>query len=104
MHPVFLSSSLGDAKGNRRRRGAQLVFVVGHVPGHRLNFELAYLVPRGRIVPLPAQFKEARANGESFGDFCPRLGAEALRGLLSEDARRPARLKRTMDLKRTTRL
>src|SRR5438093_178229 len=67
------------------------LFVGGHVLGHRLNFELADLVPRGDIMtllqPLLVKFKETRQDGESFGDFCQRLGAAALRGLLPEVAR-----------------
>jgi sulfite reductase (ferredoxin) len=63
-----------------------MLFVGGHVHGHRLNFELRDLVPRGQIVatlrPLLVHFKAGRTAGESFGDFCHRLGAERLRGLL----------------------
>jgi sulfite reductase (ferredoxin) len=66
------------------------LFVGGHVLGHRLNFELADLVPRDQIVPtlkpLLARFKEARQPGESFGDFCQRLGRDALRSLLPAHA------------------
>ena len=62
------------------------LFVGGHVLGHRLNFSLLDLLPRGEIVsalvPLLARFKEQRQNGESFGDFCQRLGPDALRALL----------------------
>lgn len=67
------------------------LFVGGHVLGHRLNFELADLVPRGRLVPLLVPllttFKQTRVNGESFGDFCQRLGADSLRALLPEEVR-----------------
>ncbi len=31
-----------------------------------------------RLSPLLAQFKNERQNGESFGDFCQRLGKEAV--------------------------
>jgi sulfite reductase (ferredoxin) len=62
------------------------LFVGGHVRGHRLNFQLLDLLPRGDIVaalrPLLARFKEQRQGGESFGDFCQRLGPNALRALL----------------------
>jgi sulfite reductase (ferredoxin) len=58
------------------------LFVGGHVLGHRLNFLLADLVPREQIVPtlrgLLARFKEQRQGAEGFGDFCHRLGREAL--------------------------
>jgi sulfite reductase (ferredoxin) len=67
------------------------LFVGGHVLGHRLNFELLDLVPRERLVPvllpLLARFKEERHDGESFGDFCQRLGADALRRLIPDAAK-----------------
>ncbi len=63
-----------------------MLFVGGHVHGHRLNFELRDLVPRGQIVatlrPLLVHFKAERRPGESFGDFCHRQGPERLRALL----------------------
>jgi sulfite reductase (ferredoxin) len=63
-----------------------MLFVGGRVRGDRLNFELRDLVPRGRIVetlrPLLVQFKAERVGGESFGDFCHRLGPERTRALL----------------------
>jgi sulfite reductase (ferredoxin) len=58
------------------------LFVGGHYLGHRLNFELRDLLPRSQIVmtlrPLLAQFKTERLGGESFGDFCHRLGKDKL--------------------------
>lgn len=69
------------------------VFVGGNVLGTRLNFPLADLVPSEQIVPLLLpllkRFKETRLPGETFGDFCHRLGADALRGLLPQDAATP---------------
>ena len=66
------------------------LFVGGHVLGHRLNFSLLDLLPRGEIVsalvPLLGHFKEQRRKGESFGDFCQRLGPDALRALLPASA------------------
>jgi sulfite reductase (ferredoxin) len=62
------------------------LFVGGHVRGHRLNFELMDLVPRSQIVPvlrpLLRHFKEERQPGETFGDYCQRLGVERLKALL----------------------
>jgi len=50
----------------------------GHVLGHRLNYELADLVPRDRLVPtlVPSWrgFRTDRRPGECFGDWCQRLG------------------------------
>jgi sulfite reductase (ferredoxin) len=58
------------------------VYVGGRPLGDRLNFILKDMVPRGDIVPLLlpllAAFKEGRQAGESFGDFCTRLGAAGL--------------------------
>ncbi len=66
------------------------LFVGGHLLGHRLNFEFLDLVPREQIVavltPLLVRFKEQRQNGENFGDFCQRLGAEVVRGLVPPKA------------------
>jgi hypothetical protein len=62
------------------------LFVGGHVMGHRLNFQLKDLIPRAEVVPtlLPIleRFKAERQNGESFGDYCHRQGAEKLQSLL----------------------
>jgi sulfite reductase (ferredoxin) len=64
------------------------VFVGGHVRGHRLNFPLKDLVPRDQIVttlrPLLRRFKEERCPGETFGDYCQRLGEERVRALTEE--------------------
>src|SRR5207248_7523348 len=63
-----------------------MLFVGGHILGDRLNFTLKDLVPRAEIVPTLAalftHFKSDRWPGESFGDFCHRLGADAVRALL----------------------
>jgi sulfite reductase (ferredoxin) len=59
-----------------------VLYVGGHVLGTRLNFEYCDLVPRSEIVPtlrpLLRRFKEERHPGESFGDWCQRLGPDAL--------------------------
>src|SRR5262249_17326509 len=58
------------------------VFVGGSVLGTRLNFLLRDLVPQAQIVPLLVPLLEdyrcRRRPGEPFGDYCQRLGAEAL--------------------------
>ncbi len=62
------------------------LFVGGHVLGHRLNFLLRDLVHRDDIVPLLrpvlVKFKEERTPGETFGDYCQRVGPERLQKLL----------------------
>jgi sulfite reductase (ferredoxin) len=58
------------------------IYLGGHVLGDRLNFVYEDLVPTEQVVPtlVPAlkYFKEARQNGESFGDFCHRVGKDEL--------------------------
>jgi sulfite reductase (ferredoxin) len=67
-----------------------MLFVGGHVLGHRLNFELKDLVPRKHIVTMLrvvlVKFKEERLPGESFGDFCQRWGQERVQKLLIDYA------------------
>lgn len=62
--------------------GKYTVFVGGSHLGHRLNFVYKDLVPEDEVVPtiavLLAHYKANRQQGEAFGDFCQRLGAEAL--------------------------
>lgn len=59
------------------------IFLGGRVLGDRLNFIYKNLVPTKEVVPtlVPVlrYFKEARHNGESFGDFCARVGVDGLR-------------------------
>jgi sulfite reductase (ferredoxin) len=62
------------------------VYVGGDSFGRRMNVELKDLVPRGEIVPLLekvfAAFKLDRSGGESFGDYCARIGIESLKSLV----------------------
>jgi sulfite reductase (ferredoxin) len=58
------------------------IFLGGRVLGDRLNFIYKDLVPTGEVVstlaPVLRYFKDARQNGESFGDFCFRIGKDQL--------------------------
>jgi sulfite reductase (ferredoxin) len=58
------------------------IFLGGRLLGDRLNFIYKDLVPTDEVVPtlVPVfrYFKETRQNGESFGDFCHRIGKDAL--------------------------
>jgi sulfite reductase (ferredoxin) len=58
------------------------IFLGGRVFGDRLNFIYKDLVPTAEVVPTIAPvlsyFKEARQDGESFGDFCHRIGKDGL--------------------------
>jgi sulfite reductase (ferredoxin) len=60
-----------------------VVLVGGRADGTRLNQIYADLIPREELVetvrPLLQFFRDARRNGESFGDFCVRVGIAALR-------------------------
>jgi len=58
------------------------IFLGGRVEGDRLNFVYKDKVPTAEVVSTLVSvfrfFKTARQNGESFGDFCHRQGAEQL--------------------------
>ena len=58
------------------------VFLGGNAQGTRLAFLFKDMVPKEDIVPalLPVltRFNAERQSGESFGDFCHRLGKDVL--------------------------
>ena len=62
--------------------GKYTVLVGGRKLGDRLNFIYKDMVPADEvvstIVPLLVYFKHDRQEGETFGDFCHRKGAEDL--------------------------
>jgi len=62
------------------------IYLGGETLGTRLNFEAADLIKRDEIVPrlrrVLADYQANRAEGESFGDYCHKLGAERLRAML----------------------
>jgi len=59
------------------------VFVGGSMLGTRLGTLYADLVPRDRLVatvrPLFERYRDERLDDERFGDFCHRVGIDALR-------------------------
>ncbi|HYU36295.1 MAG TPA: hypothetical protein VEL29_00080, partial [Gemmatimonadales bacterium] len=59
------------------------LFVGGSMLGTRLGTLYADLVPRDRLVatvrPLFERYRDERLDDERFGDFCHRVGIEALR-------------------------
>jgi sulfite reductase (ferredoxin) len=65
-----------------------VVYVGGSILGNRMSYELCDLVPRGDIMkllrPLLEHFKDERNPGETFGDYCQRLGVEHARALLPQ--------------------
>lgn len=62
------------------------VFVGGSMLGTRLGVLYADLVRRDQLAatvrPLFERYREERGPGERFGDFCNRVGIEALRALV----------------------
>ncbi|NOY40591.1 MAG: NADPH-dependent assimilatory sulfite reductase hemoprotein subunit [Planctomycetes bacterium] len=58
------------------------IYLGGRIEGDRLNFIYKNLVPEAEvistIVAVFRYFKEARQDGESFGDFCHRQGVGGL--------------------------
>ena len=58
------------------------IFLGGRVLGDRLNFIYKDLVPTDKVVPTLVPvfrlFKEGRLDGETFGDFCHRVGKDEL--------------------------
>ena len=68
--------------------GAYAIYVGGDFEGTRLSFRLLDRVAEARIAPtlerLFAAFARDRAGEEGFGDFCTRLGRDALLALLPD--------------------
>jgi sulfite reductase (ferredoxin) len=68
--------------------GTYTIFLGGRTLGDRLNVEFKDYVPFDRVVdelvPVLARYKAERSDGETFGDFCHRVGVEALAGVPSE--------------------
>ena len=62
--------------------GTYTIFLGGRTTGERLNVEFKDYVPQTEVVavlaPIFARFKDERQPGETFGDFCHRVGVEAL--------------------------
>jgi sulfite reductase (ferredoxin) len=68
---------VGKASGERYS-----LFLGGNAEGTRLAYLYQDMVSKAEIIPvlspLFARFKAERTKGESFGDFCHRLGKDAL--------------------------
>ena len=62
--------------------GTYTVFLGGRTIGDRLNVEFKDYVPFGDVVPtlvpIFARFKADREPGETFGDYCHRVGVDQL--------------------------
>ena len=68
--------------------GTYTIFLGGRTLGDRLNVEFKDYVPFDKVVeelvPVLARYKAERADGETFGDFCHRVGVESLAGATAE--------------------
>lgn len=75
----------GDIGIVGRVPGSYAVYVGGDFAGTRLSFKLHERLPEAELAaaldPLFAAFAAGRRDGEGFGDFCHRLGRDALLGL-----------------------
>jgi len=62
--------------------GTYTIFLGGRTVGDRLNTEFKDYVPYDQVVaelvPVLTRFKAERNDGESFGDFCDRIGTVEL--------------------------
>jgi sulfite reductase (ferredoxin) len=72
----------GDIGIVGRMPGFYALFVGGDFEGTRLNFKLLEKVPHAAVIssfdPLFAAWAKDGFAGEGFGDFCYRVGMEAL--------------------------
>lgn len=61
------------------------LYIGGDTLGRRMNFQLEDLVPQEQLIPriknILTRYKSDRANGESFGEYCTRQGAETLKAI-----------------------
>lgn len=65
-----------------KTKGKYTIFLGGRRHGDRLNWIYKDLVPEAEVVstlvPIFRQFRDTRQPGETFGDFCERVGKEGL--------------------------
>jgi sulfite reductase (ferredoxin) len=71
---------LGDVGLVGKTAGHYQVYLGGDFAGTRLNRLFAEMVPHGEIVatlsPVLQRFRDERGEGETFGDWCHRVGDE----------------------------
>ncbi len=84
----------GDIGIVGRMPGFYAIYVGGDFEGTRLSFKLLEKVPHAEVIslfdPLFAAWAANGSTAEGFGDFCTRIGREALVGLLLPEARNAA--------------
>ncbi|WP_417850464.1 NADPH-dependent assimilatory sulfite reductase hemoprotein subunit [Thalassoglobus sp.] len=65
-----------------KARGKYTIYLGGNAQGMRIGFIYADMVPQEEIVstlsPVFARYKSERNENEAFGDYCHRIGLEAL--------------------------
>ncbi len=65
-----------------KARGKYTLYLGGNPQGTRIGFIFEDMVPleeiASRLSPLLSKYNSERTDGESFGDFCHRMGQEAL--------------------------
>lgn len=73
-----------------KAKGKYTLYLGGSRLGNQLAFIFEDMVPLEEIAstvrPVFVAFKEHRSDGEAFGEFCSRLGAEKLRSLTEQSA------------------
>lgn len=73
---------VGRSRHVASSQGVYDVFLGGSPSGHRLNRLFREKVRFGEVIsalrPVMTRFSRERGNGESFGDYCDRVGLEAL--------------------------
>ncbi|MBM3998833.1 MAG: NADPH-dependent assimilatory sulfite reductase hemoprotein subunit [Planctomycetes bacterium] len=71
------------------------IYLGGRLLGDRMAFLYQDLVPADQILPtltpILTYFKHARTDGESFGDFCDRMGKDSLNRWATQFAQESAR-------------
>lgn len=81
-----------------RGKDAYAVFLGGDALGTRLNGLYCDRVKLDQLVdvlrPVLTAFRDERAGGETFGDYCDRVGIETLRERFEPDPPQPERKKR----------
>jgi sulfite reductase (ferredoxin) len=79
----------GDIGIVGRMPGFYALYAGGDFEGTRLSFKVLEKVPHAEVIssfdPLFAAWARSVYPGEGFGDFCHRLGLEALVAMLPEE-------------------
>lgn len=73
-----------------KARGKYTIYLGGRLLGDRLSFLYKDMIPEEEVAatlaPVFLFFKQARESGETLGDFCLRMGAEAIAAFADQRA------------------